>query len=234
MPIHNTDIVENFTKVADLLEIKGANPFRLRAYRDAARIIGGLSKRVADLITEGKPLTDFPGIGKDLEGDGYAVTLANSGERAVELLESAHFDLVITDLVMDRIDGIQVLKAAKTKSPEIMVLILTGYGDMGSAIDALRLDADDYLLKPCEPDELKLRVARCFQRLALRRKLRLYEKMLPICCVCKKIRDDSGREPGTGEWMTVEKYVWEKAGLAPTSTYCPHCAGETKKKMGLE
>ena len=68
MPIHNSDIVENFNKVADLLEIKGANPYRVRAYREAARTIGGLSKRVADLIVEGKPLTDFSGIGKDLAG----------------------------------------------------------------------------------------------------------------------------------------------------------------------
>jgi len=174
------------------------------------------------------------GIGKDLEGNGYAVTAAESGERAVKLLEADHFDLVITDLVMDRVDGIQVLKAAKNKNPEIIVLILTGYGDMGSAIDALRLDADDYLLKPCDPEELKLRVSRCFERMELTRKLKLYEKMLPVCCVCKKIRDDSGREPGTGEWMSIEKYIWEKAGIAPTSTYCPHCAQKTKKKMGLD
>jgi ActR/RegA family two-component response regulator len=127
-----------------------------------------------------------------------------------------------------------VLKAAKQKHPETMVLILTGYGDMTSAIDALRLDADDYLLKPCDPDEMKFRVARCFDRLESARKLKLYESMLPICCVCKKIRDDSGREPGTGPWMSVEKFVWEKAGIAPTSTYCPQCAAEIKKEIGLK
>jgi DNA polymerase (family 10) len=68
MPIHNTDIVDIFNKVADLLEIKDANPFRIRAYRNAARTIGSLSKSVADLIAEDKPLTDFSGIGKDLAG----------------------------------------------------------------------------------------------------------------------------------------------------------------------
>jgi len=73
MPIHKSDIVENFNKVADLLEINDANPFRVRAYRNAARIIGGLSKSVVDLIDEGKPLTDFSVIGKDLaEMDGYS------------------------------------------------------------------------------------------------------------------------------------------------------------------
>jgi DNA polymerase (family 10) len=66
MPIHNNDIVKNFNKVADLLEIKGANPFRVRAYRNAARTIGSLSKNMADMIAEDKALTDFSGIGKDL------------------------------------------------------------------------------------------------------------------------------------------------------------------------
>ena len=66
MPIHNNDIVDNFNKVADLLEIRGANPFRVRAYRNAARTIGSLAISVADLIAEDKPLTDFSGIGKDL------------------------------------------------------------------------------------------------------------------------------------------------------------------------
>jgi len=66
MPTHNSDISENFSKVADLLEIEGANPFRVRAYRDAARTIGGLSKKVTDLIAERRHLTELSGIGKDL------------------------------------------------------------------------------------------------------------------------------------------------------------------------
>lgn len=173
------------------------------------------------------------GIGKDLTGEGYLVTTAESGETATARIADTEFDLVITDLVMDQVDGIGVLKAAKQKNPETMVLILTGYGDMTSAIDALRLNADDYLLKPCDPEEMKFRVARCFERLVSARKLKLYESMLPICCVCKKIRDDSGRQPGTGPWMSVEKFVWEKAGIAPTSTYCPDCAEVIKKEMGL-
>lgn len=66
MPIHNSDITEIFNRVADLLEIKGANPFRVRAYRNAARTIGGLPQTITDLIAQGRPLTDLSGIGKDL------------------------------------------------------------------------------------------------------------------------------------------------------------------------
>lgn len=66
MPVHNSDIADVFNKIADLLEIKQANQFRVRAYRDAARTIGGLSKTAADLLEQGKDLSDLPGIGKDL------------------------------------------------------------------------------------------------------------------------------------------------------------------------
>jgi DNA-binding response OmpR family regulator len=171
------------------------------------------------------------GIGKDLENEGYEVVTAQSGEQAVALVEEQQFDLVITDLVMGGIDGIEVLRAAKAGNGETMVIILTGYGDMGSAIEALRLDANDYLLKPCEPEEMKFRVARCLEQIEMARRLQVYEKMLPICCVCKKIRDDAGKERGSGDWISIEKYVWERAGVSPTSTYCPVCVREAKKEL---
>lgn len=66
MTIHNVEIAAMFNQLADLLEIEGANPFRVRAYRNAAIIIGGLSRNVADLIKHGDSLTILPGIGKDL------------------------------------------------------------------------------------------------------------------------------------------------------------------------
>jgi DNA-binding response OmpR family regulator len=174
------------------------------------------------------------GVGKDLEHEGFEVTTAASAATAIELLDTASFDLVITDLVMEPLDGIDVLKKAKQINAETMVMVLTGYGDMASAIEALRLDADDYVLKPCEPDEMHFRVSRCLEKLALRRKLKAYETILPVCCVCKKIRDDSNREPGTGEWMSVEKYLWMKAGLSSSSTYCPECAERATEQMKQE
>jgi DNA polymerase (family 10) len=68
MPIHNHDIAEIFEKVADLLEIEGANPFRVRAYRNAARVVTGLSQSLADLVARGEDLTRLAGVGQDLEG----------------------------------------------------------------------------------------------------------------------------------------------------------------------
>ncbi len=66
MPVHNTDIAEMFNRFADLLEIDGANPFRVRAYRNAARTIAGLAQSAAEMVKEGKDLTELPGIGNDL------------------------------------------------------------------------------------------------------------------------------------------------------------------------
>ncbi|OAI48549.1 DNA polymerase III [Gammaproteobacteria bacterium SCGC AG-212-F23] len=66
MAIHNIEIANIFNKLANLLEIANENPFRIRAYRNAARVIGGLSHNAADLVEDGGDLTGLPGIGKDL------------------------------------------------------------------------------------------------------------------------------------------------------------------------
>lgn len=68
MPVHNSDVAELFNETADLLEVKGANPFQIRAYRNAAMTVKNLSGNVGDMIKQGKDLTEYPGIGKDLAG----------------------------------------------------------------------------------------------------------------------------------------------------------------------
>lgn len=171
------------------------------------------------------------GIGEDLENRGYQVTRVNSGEKAVDLLQRSRFDLVITDLIMERTDGLQVLKKSKEVDATAMVIILTGFGDMLSAIEALRGQADDYMLKPCESSEMFFRVERCLEKLELARRINLYQKILPMCCVCKKIRDDTGHVPGRGDWVPVERFIQEHAQLDITSSYCPECARQTLKEF---
>lgn len=163
-------------------------------------------RKYAILLVDDDPIITA-GTGADLEEKGYAVTTAHSGEKALELLTKSSFDLVITDLVMAPMDGMAVLKKSKELNPETMVIILTGFGNMTSAIDALRSNADDYLLKPCEPEEMYFRVSLCLEKLELKRKIKTYEGILPVCCICKKVRDNSGREQGGGEWMSLESYV---------------------------
>ena len=111
-------------------------------------------------------------LGRNLAGAGYSVTTVNNGVDAITKLKSEKYDLVVTDIVMESLDGIQVLKASKKTNSDIPVIILTGYGAMSTAIDALRLGADDYLLKPCEIDELLFRISRCLERAGLREKVK--------------------------------------------------------------
>jgi len=66
MPVHNADIAAIFDDIADLLEIESANPFRVRAYRNAARTLRDLKREVAAMIAEGEDVTELPGIGEDL------------------------------------------------------------------------------------------------------------------------------------------------------------------------
>ena len=117
-------------------------------------------------------------IGTDLRQENYDVTLATSGEEAVTLLQDSRFDLVVTDLSMSGLDGIQVLKEAKKIHSLTGVIILTGFGDMTSAIDALRLGADDYLCKPCDMDELVFRVERCLEIVRMKRAIRASHDLL--------------------------------------------------------
>ena len=168
-------------------------------------------------------------LGRDLEQEGYDVSLAASGEDAVVWLREKKLDLVITDLVMKGMDGIQVLKEAKKIDSHIGVFILTGYGDMTSAIDALRLGADDYLQKPVDTDEMVIRIRRYLERQEALRKIQFYEKIMPVCCVCGNIRDDTGVEHGQGEWLKADLYIVKKTTAEVSHTYCPTCLDKSKK-----
>lgn len=170
-------------------------------------------------------------LSSDLEEAGYVTETVESGEHAIAALKKSHYDLVITDLLMEGIDGIQVLKNAKKIDPEIAVIILTGFGDMTSAIDALRLGADDYLLKPYNYEEIQFRISRSLEKQALQIKIKAYEDILPICSVCRKIRDDTGKEHGTGEWKSVEKYLDQKAGIKVSHSYCTECAKKAMEEI---
>lgn len=107
---------------------------------------------------------------------GYIPRAASSGEQAMTMLQSEFYDVVVTDLRMPGIDGIQVLKEAKRKYPEVIVIVLTGYGDINTAIDSLRLGADDYLHKPCDIEELVFRIEKYLDKKQTEKKLRIEQQ----------------------------------------------------------
>ncbi len=169
-------------------------------------------------------------ISQELIDEGFEVATAISGEEAISKISNSNFDLVLTDLIMPGVGGLQVLEGARKNDPNICVIIYTGYGDMTSAIEALRLGADDYLIKPCNIDEIHFRINQCLEKRELQKKVKIYEKILPICSYCSKIRDDSGKQPGKGEWMEMEKYLLSKSGADLSHGICPCCYDTHVKK----
>jgi len=106
-------------------------------------------------------------MARALGGESYEVVTAASGSEAIDLLKQDSFDLVLTDLKMPGVDGLEVLRQAREIAPQAVVLILTGYASLESAIEALREGAYDYLLKPCSVHELKLKIERGLERVRL-------------------------------------------------------------------
>jgi DNA-binding NtrC family response regulator len=103
-------------------------------------------------------------IGTDLlESNGYQVSTAVCGENAIEIMEKENFDLVITDLIMGQVNGLAVLKRVKKLDPNRKAIIVTGSHDITHAIEAIRLDVDDFLLKPFRGDEFLQRVSHCLE-----------------------------------------------------------------------
>jgi response regulator RpfG family c-di-GMP phosphodiesterase len=113
-----------------------------------------------------------------LGGESYQVVAAASGSEAIDLLKQDSFDLVLTDLKMPEVDGLEVLRQAREIAPQTVVLILTGYASLESAIEALREGAYDYLLKPCSVHELKLKIERGLERVRLAEERRRAEEAL--------------------------------------------------------
>ena len=99
-----------------------------------------------------------------LENAGYTVFSALNGEMGIEIFKKERPQMVITDLKLTGMSGIEVLRLVKEAAPETMVMILTGYGDMESAVEAIRGGASDFLQKPCGEDELLFRLENCFDK----------------------------------------------------------------------
>lgn len=104
---------------------------------------------------------------KVLSKEGYEVITAEDGEEGLNLIKENSFDIVIADLDMPIMNGIEMIKRAKDFDPNITIIIITAYASIESAVEALKLGAYDYLIKPFEIDELKIIVKKAFERINL-------------------------------------------------------------------
>src|SRR5919109_3860409 len=99
-----------------------------------------------------------------LKRAGYAVTEAVDGEDAIAQINKEIFDLVITDLKMPKVGGLEVLKAVKEASPETVVLLITAFASTESAVEAMKRGAYDYLTKPFQIDEVQLIIRNALEK----------------------------------------------------------------------
>ncbi len=112
-----------------------------------------------------------------LTKEGYNVTTAGSGTEALELLEHTVFDAIVTDLKMEKVDGMEVLEKAKKKDPDIEVIMVTGYATVPTAVEAMKKGSYHFLSKPLKLDEIRLVVDK-----AMNRKKVLLESKGPVIC----------------------------------------------------
>ena len=132
-------------------------------------------------------------VHKILSRSGYEVMTAASGDEALQLAKEKPFDLALIDLIMPGIDGIETMRRLRETSPETVVIMLTAHGTMESAIEALRLGAHDYLVKPCPEHTLKLCIEEGMKKRRDRERQRTLMRQLAE--LTETVRDLAGEEP---------------------------------------
>lgn len=144
-------------------------------------------------------------VTKTLERAGYNVVSASSGEEALDILGKRDFDVVLTDIRMPGISGVDLLARIKNQTPDAIVILMTGYASLGTAVESLRLGAHDYLVKPSSNEDIRESVQRGVERAQnLRRRRDLLSN--------------------------IKTQVTELSGVAPVATPVAHAPAEVVKE----
>ncbi len=118
------------------------------------------------LVIDDEPLMrEF--IEEAMSRAGYRVVSSGSGEEGVELIKTQSFDLIITDMKMEPVDGLEVLKESTKVSPETPVIMMTAYATIDTAIETLKAGAVDYLIKPFTPEAIEIAVKRALDKVKI-------------------------------------------------------------------
>ncbi|MFQ5508627.1 MAG: sigma-54-dependent transcriptional regulator [Leptospirillia bacterium] len=159
-----------------------------------------------------------------LEGKGHDVTPVTDGNAAAELVPTG-FDLVVTDLRMPGKDGLEVLKEVKKSSPETEVIVMTAFGTVENAVEAMRYGAFDYILKPFPLDEFDLKVERALDRHQLSGEVRYFKE-----------EDDrrSGPMIGQGPAMDKVQKLIDKVGATASPVLVLGESGTGKELVARE
>ena len=112
-------------------------------------------------------------IEKELSSMRRSVRTADSARQAFELIEQQQFDVIVLDIRLPDGDGIELLEKFKQTIPDVEVILITGYGNVDNAVEAMKLGAYDYITKPFTLDRVELVVEKAYQRVCLQRQNRL-------------------------------------------------------------
>ncbi len=146
-------------------------------------------------------------VADSLEGNGCESVIVTSGERAMEAIERDNFDIIITDLRMDNVDGLEVLHKAKEELPEAEVIVLTGHSSISSAVTAMQAGAYTYLTKPLDVQELRSAVEKASTRVRLIRR---------NAALNRRLDEKFGFEGVIGSSPSMNKVIDQLRNLAPT------------------
>lgn len=113
---------------------------------------------------------------QDLSKEGYEIRTANTGEEGLRLFMQENPDLTILDIKLPDADGIDILEKIKSRDKDHLTIMITAYGDIGTAVKAMKLGAQDYLTKPFELEEVKLVVSKALESQRLRREVNEFKK----------------------------------------------------------
>jgi len=114
-----------------------------------------------------------------LSSSGYQVTVLESGTSALNLLKKTEYDLILLDLNLPDIHGLEVLKKVKELNEETLVIVMTGYASVESAVEAIKLGAYDYIKKPFKADAIKLIIKLAIETLSLKKEVKQLKSLQP-------------------------------------------------------
>jgi len=147
-----------------------------------------------------------------LSKEGHAVKEAYNGEQALQRMKEEDFDVIMTDIKMGKMDGFEVLKEAQKISPETSVIMMTAFASVGSAVEAMRAGAADYITKPFINDEIRLTIRRILQSRALQMEnLILRQELSQRPAAFSKIIGSS--EPMQRVFAVMEKVIPSKSNI---------------------
>ena len=152
---------------------------------------------------------------------GHEVTVAENGRQAWDIIrDQEDIQALVSDWVMPELDGLELCRRVRAlRRPHYtFVILLTVMSGKNNLLKGMEAGADDFIIKPLDPEYLEARLVMAERIIQLRYEVYQLERLLPICSYCKQIRDE-----GEDTWMPVEEYIGNRTGADFSHGICPNC-----------